>query len=129
MDQIRISPYVIPGIRLMDMQFTPAKFNDAAKCLTDLYKLRQGSLLDQTRKMEVVYVRYLLIYFCRKELKGGVVEVGNCLKRDHTTVTYATGQFQDRLDTDSQLPIKLKTLYDFTRSDYSNTRKLILQAL
>lgn len=111
------------------MGFTPEKCKDAVSCLTHLYKLKQKDILGRTRKEYIVYVRHLLIYFFRKELKGGVVEIGHCMGLDHTTITHATNQFSDRLETNCIVPVCLKTIYDYTTTDYSNTRKIILQAL
>lgn len=130
MDKIRMNYYVIPGIRLADLKFTKAKALAAIEFLTKHYKMSNGILLGESRKAEIVYVRHLLMYFCRKELRdGGVVEVGHALERDHTTVTYAVGQFQDRIDTNSTPPLKLKTEHTTTQGDYATTRHLLLQYL
>ena len=128
MDKV-ISPYVIPGIRIVDMSFTANKCKEAIKCLTEHYKMREGSILARTRKNEIVYVRHLLIYFMRKELRGGLVEIGNCLGLDHSTAIHAIKQFSDRLDTNSLLPLLLRTKHDYAESDYAETRRILLQSL
>lgn len=133
MDQvIRISPYVIPGIRSFEVPQLRRYERDSGLILLMqiclIYETGMDELLSKTKTNRLVYVRQMFAYFMRKRHKKiRWIEIGGLLgNRDHTTAIHSIRIFQNRLDTNEYVPLHVKTKFKLVREDYENTATLLI---
>jgi len=108
-----MSPYVIPGIKRTDIML---KADDTLKidAVIAVVCRYTGISVEQmnspSRKREIVYARYMCMWFLRKYSKLTLKALGKIFGgRDHTTAIHAINSVQDWSDVD------LQTQWDLAR--------------
>lgn len=81
-----------------------ASVKDVIKLISDFYNVSESSVLDKTRKKEVVKPRQVIMYILREDFNISFPSIGEKLGgRDHTTVIHSCDKVKEDLKTDSVL--------------------------
>jgi chromosomal replication initiation ATPase DnaA len=98
-----ISPYCYPGIKRSAL---PANFNqkqligmtpnDILEIISKESGVTMEDILSRSRKTEKVISRHIFCGILRKNYNYSLPFIGELVGRDHTTVIYATEQFNNR---------------------------------
>lgn len=78
------------------------------KVFLEHYGIAEEQIKCKTRKKELVYIRQIMCYWLKEYYEDHITlkRIGYELNRDHTTVIHSIEQYQNRLDTDADLPFK-----------------------
>lgn len=77
---------------------------DVIKLIADFYNISEDSVLDKTRKKEVVKPRQVIMYILREDFNISFPSIGDKLGgRDHTTVIHSCEKIKEDLKSDSVL--------------------------
>ena len=77
---------------------------DVIKLITDFYNIPEDSIMDKTRKKEVVKPRQVIMYILREDFNISFPSIGEKLGgRDHTTVIHSCEKIKSELKTNSVL--------------------------
>lgn len=77
---------------------------DVIKLISDFYNVSEDSVLDKTRKKEVVKPRQVIMYILREDFNISFPSIGDKLGgRDHTTVIHSCEKIKEDLKSDSVL--------------------------
>ena len=128
METKTISVYAIPGVKERRFEtLTLDNFNLAVSLLEERYELEKDSLLAKNRAAPLPYIRFLLTYYIRRRYSmNTVVNIASMMgSRDHTTIISSTQAFQNKLDTNELLGLKVKSDYATVREDYLHTSKYL----
>lgn len=63
------------------------------------FRLTKEELFIETRKFHIVSARQSLAYLAKKHTSMTLNEIGNKIKKDHTTVIHSVNRIQDLMDT------------------------------
>lgn len=78
------------------------------KAVSDFYDVREETLIDKSRKREIVRPRQICMYLIRKELRNSYPFIGDRFGgRDHTTVMHACIKISKELQTNETLAEEL----------------------
>jgi len=77
---------------------------DVVKVVSDFYNIEEKSILDKTRRKEVVKPRQVVMYILREDFSISYPTIGDKLGgRDHTTVIHSCEKVKNDIKTDSAL--------------------------
>ena len=79
--------------------------------VSQFYDLKEGALLDQTRRKEIVKPRQIAMYLLRTELKESFPLIGRKFKdKDHTTVIYACKKIEAEVEKNINLMTEINLI-------------------
>lgn len=88
-----------------------ASVKDVIKIVADFYKISEESILDKTRKKEVVKPRQVIMYLLREDFSISYPSIGEKLGgRDHTTVIHSCEKVKEDIKVDSNLVQELSEI-------------------
>lgn len=98
-----VNPYIYVGLReplrLLYRQYLYADAKDMASVALQVVCKATGiipnELLSTSRKRELVWPRFILITYMRRELSMTLKDIGKFFNRDHSTVLYAISQYDN----------------------------------
>lgn len=99
-----VSPYVYPGLAKSIPVASPEQLLELC-CKKTRYEV--GQITGSSRKNEHVAVRQIYCYLCRKATAATLEEIGKFINRDHSTVTYAIKQANNRLEVGDQMFMRM----------------------
>jgi len=71
--------------------------------------IKPEEMKEETRKEEVVYVRQLIMYFCRKYNIGSLRAIGEMTAgKDHATVSHSVKTINNYIDTDKVKKVQIE---------------------
>jgi chromosomal replication initiator protein len=77
---------------------------DLIKIVASYYNIGEESIVDKTRKKEVVKPRQVIMYLLREDFNASYPSIGEKLGgRDHTTVIHSCEKIKEEIKTDSVL--------------------------
>lgn len=81
------------------------------KTVSDFYDIKEETLINQSRKREIVRPRQICMYLIRKELKSSYPFIGESFGgRDHTTVMHACSKIDKELQNNEDLVEELNLI-------------------
>ncbi len=93
---------------------TPKKittFKNIIKSVAEFYDISEKSLLERSRKKEIVKPRQVAMYLLREELASSFPFIGSKIGgRDHTTAMHACEKIKKELSTDNDLNNEINTI-------------------
>lgn len=106
--QLKNRPLSLIEIKNLVKNNTKPKKNisikEVIKLITDFYNVSEDSILDKTRKKEVVKPRQVIMYILREDFNVSFPSIGDKLGgRDHTTVIHSCEKIKGELKTNSVL--------------------------
>ncbi|MCD6232978.1 chromosomal replication initiator protein DnaA [bacterium] len=99
---------------LRNLIASPSRITSWKKILqtvSDFYNLKSNTLLEKSRRKEIVKARQIAMYLAREELKESYPSIGRKFaQKDHTTVMYACKKISQQLDVDDNLVTELNLI-------------------
>ena len=100
-------PNIVEIKNLIKNNMKPKKMvsvKDVVKVVSDFYNIEEKSILDKTRRKEVVKPRQVVMYLLREDFSISYPTIGEKLGgRDHTTVIHSCEKVKNDIKTDSSL--------------------------
>ena len=88
-----------------------ASIKEVVKIIADFYNVTEESILDKTRKKEIVKPRQIIMYVLREDFNISFPSIGEKLGgRDHTTVIHSCEKVKSDLKTNSTLSQELSQI-------------------
>lgn len=113
----KISAYSIPGLIKETVDL-----DHVLNIICNYYGFTKEEVLAKSRKVQLVYIRHLFMYWAMKELDIRLMDVSKFLGfKEHTVIIHSVKTFQDHLDTDTNIRWMVKGTHS-VKQDY-----LILQ--
>jgi chromosomal replication initiator protein len=84
---------------------------DVVRVVSEFYNIDEDSVLNKTRRKEVVRPRQVVMYILREDFNISFPSIGNKLGgRDHTTVIHSYEKIKEELKTDTLLSQEISQL-------------------
>ena len=85
--------------------------NEIQKNIAKYYKINGEELQGKSRKRDIVEVRQIAIYLCKKYTASSLKEIGQSFgKRDHSTVLYANRKVKSLILSNKEYNITLQKI-------------------
>lgn len=78
--------------------------------VADQYGYSFGMMTSRDRTQRVAEARHIAIYLARELTDSTVVELGEVLKRDHGSITYAVASIKERIETEPLLAARVERI-------------------
>ena len=77
--------------------------HDVASAVAKHFCTSLQSIASKSRQKNIVFARHIYTYLCAKMTRESIVEVGNFIRRDHTTVRYSVKKIEQALTTEPKV--------------------------
>jgi chromosomal replication initiation ATPase DnaA len=97
---------IIQGLRReilkpkIDINKNNAKWEDAMRCVCQVYDITPDDIYSHIRKQHILYGRHTFNYICRKTIGMSLDSIGRIINRDHSTIIHSVRQTQDLIEYD-----------------------------
>lgn len=106
-----ISPYVMPGFKVIDMPPSRRRMEYILQTVCAHYKVTAYQVKGQIRLQEYMVPRQVTILLCTKLLKVGSAKLGEFMgERDHTTILSSLKRIRGRIKTEPLLRAEVVAL-------------------
>ncbi|HLI50528.1 MAG TPA: chromosomal replication initiator protein DnaA, partial [Thermomicrobiaceae bacterium] len=77
--------------------------DEVVDTVVDYYQISRRDILGPARRRDIVVPRQVAMFLMREETQASLVQIGQCLGRDHSTVMHGIDKIESRISADQQL--------------------------
>jgi chromosomal replication initiation ATPase DnaA len=103
---VKVSPYVFPGIKNQDevrkirkFKRDRVKIEDVLKIIAENCGVKSHEIVSRIRKRTLIDARFIFCYMLKSEFNFTYESIGKILDRDHTTIIHSVKTHKERYQT------------------------------